>query len=104
MADDRKPSARPTGKRQLTGVSTTSSESYSSKRAVATKDEDEKPGGGPMHFVPEVVEEMKKVIWPTSKQMVNYTLIVFGFLIVMTLLVWGIDILASRGVDLVLNP
>ena len=38
---------------------------------------------------------MNKVIWPTGKQMLNYTLIVFAFLIVLTIFVWGTDALAS---------
>ena len=38
---------------------------------------------------------MKKVIWPTGRQMLNYTLIVFAFLLVLTVFVWGVDALSS---------
>ena len=41
---------------------------------------------------------MNKVIWPTGKQMLNYTLIVFAFLIVLTIFVWGTDALASWAI------
>ena len=95
--------ARPTGKRQLAGVSTTSTSSYEAKNAVAV-DGDDKKGNKVTSFLPEVVEEMKKVIWPTAKQMVNYTIIVFAFLILMTALVAGVDFLAGLGVEKVLTP
>ena len=99
--------ARPVGKRQLSGASTTSSASYKAKRVVNVDDSsvrDDKPGGGPTSFVPEVVSEMGKVVWPTAKQMVQYTIAVFAFLFVLTALVWSIDTVASLGVDAVLNP
>lgn len=99
--------ARPVGKRQLSGASTTSSASYEAKRVVNVDDSsvrDDKPGGGPTSFVPEVVSEMGKVVWPTAKQMVQYTIVVFAFLFVLTALVWGIDTVANLGVDAVLNP
>ena len=47
---------------------------------------------------------MGKVVWPTAKQMVQYTIVVFAFLFVLTSLVWSIDTVASLGVDAVLNP
>jgi len=51
-----------------------------------------------------VVSEIKKVVWPTSKEMVQYTLITFAFLIVLTALVWGVDTLTGLGVEQVLTP
>lgn len=95
--------ARPTGKRQLAGVSTTSTSSYEAKNAIAT-DAEEKQSNKVVSFLPEVVEEMKKVIWPTTKQMVNYTIIVFAFLILMTALVAGVDFVAGLGVEKILTP
>ena len=47
---------------------------------------------------------MRKVVWPTGSQMVNYTLIVFGFLIVLTALVWGVDQGAAWVVERILVP
>lgn len=99
--------ARPTGKRQMTGVgttSTTTSSSYEAKRVAKASPEDEKPGGGVLSFMPEVVSEMRKVIWPTARQMVVYTAVVFAFLIVVTALVSGVDFLAGLGVEKILTP
>ncbi|MDO4631274.1 MAG: preprotein translocase subunit SecE [Corynebacterium sp.] len=98
-----KAGARPTGKRQLAGVSTTSTASYQSKNVVVD-DEDEAPRPNKVvAFLPEVVSEMRKVIWPTAKQMLNYTIIVFAFLILLTALVAGVDFLAGMGVEKVLT-
>ncbi|MCS5478434.1 preprotein translocase subunit SecE [Corynebacterium sp. YIM 101645] len=97
--------ARPTGKRQMAGVgTTTTSSSYEAKRVARTGPEDEKPGGGVASFLPEVVSEMRKVIWPTARQMVVYTLVVFAFLIVVTALVSGVDFVAGLGVEKILTP
>ncbi|MDO5512330.1 preprotein translocase subunit SecE [Corynebacterium sp.] len=96
--------ARPTGKRQLTGAGTTSASSYEAKRVAKPSPEDEKPGGGPANFIPEVVSEMRKVIWPTARQMVIYSLVVFAFLIIVTALVSGVDFLVGLGVEEVLTP
>ncbi|AKK04722.1 preprotein translocase, SecE subunit [Corynebacterium mustelae] len=96
-------SVRPTGKRQLSGASTTSTASYEAKQAKATIEPEEKGPNKVVAFVPEVVSEMKKVIWPTAKQMVNYTIIVFAFLILLTALVAGVDFLAGLGVEKVLT-
>ncbi|GAA1470855.1 preprotein translocase subunit SecE [Corynebacterium felinum] len=96
--------ARPTGKRQLTGASTTSTASYEAKQAAPAGGSEDKSTNKVVAFIPEVVTEMKKVIWPTAKQMVNYTLIVFAFLILLTALVAGVDFLAGLGVEKVLTP
>ncbi|MDT9408132.1 preprotein translocase subunit SecE [Corynebacterium rouxii] len=94
---------RPTGKRQLAGVSTTSTASYEAKKVAPTGGDDERKGNKVVSFVPEVASEMKKVIWPTAQQMMSYTLIVFAFLILVTALVSGIDFLAGLGVEKVLT-
>lgn len=110
MSDNQRPDAgaqRPTGKRQRSGASTTSSADYAKKHGgqVATASpQDEKPGNGVVSFLPEVVTEVKKVVWPTGKEMVQYTLVTFGFLIVLTALVWSVDTLTGLGVEWVLTP
>ncbi|WP_018297806.1 preprotein translocase subunit SecE [Corynebacterium lubricantis] len=96
--------AQPTGKRQLSGANTTSASTYESKKVARTEqDSTEKLGGGLVAFPGEVVSELRKVVWPTGRQMVNYTVIVFAFLIIMTAIVWGVDALATRGVEAVLG-
>ncbi|WP_080793337.1 preprotein translocase subunit SecE [Corynebacterium pacaense] len=111
MSDDQStgPSgaSRPTGKRQLSGVSTTSTAGYEAKVAGstrATNEDDTKFGGGTLSFLPEVVSEIRKVIWPTAKQMVIYTVVVIVFLIILTALVSGVDFLAGLGVEKILTP
>lgn len=95
--------AKPIGKRQMSGASSVTSDSYEEKRASAPVVADkEAPGKGAAAFPGEVVQEMRKVVWPTRQQMLNYTLIVFGFLIVMTALVWGVDKGAAWVVEQIL--
>ncbi|AZA10088.1 preprotein translocase subunit SecE [Corynebacterium pseudopelargi] len=94
--------ARPTGKRQLAGTSTVDASQAEAKK-VAKREHDDRPGGSVVQFLPEVGKEMRKVIWPTTKQMVNYTIIVFAFLILMTALVAGVDFIAGLGVEKVLS-
>ncbi|QGU06393.1 preprotein translocase subunit SecE [Corynebacterium occultum] len=101
---DKDGSLRPAGKRQLAGVSTTSTSSYEAKRLAPEPKDDDSPGGSVTRFLPEVVSEMGKVVWPTARQMVTYTLVVFAFLIVLTALVSGVDFLAGLGVEAVLTP
>ena len=41
---------------------------------------------------------MRKVIWPTGREMVTYSLVVLVFLILMTALVAGVDYVTGLGV------
>ena len=43
-------------------------------------------------FVREVVAELGKVIWPTRKELVTYTVVVIVFVSAMTAIVTGLDI------------
>jgi len=49
-------------------------------------------------FVRESVSELRRVVWPTRKQVVTYTAVVLVFVIFMSLLVSAIDLVAGRGV------
>ena len=49
-------------------------------------------------FLREVVAELRKVIWPTRKQMVTYTIVVIVFVVFMVALVAGLDVLFAKGV------
>ncbi len=53
---------------------------------------------GIRQFLKEVRQELKKVIWPTRKELVTYTVVVLATVIVMTSLVFGLDVLFSRFV------
>lgn len=47
--------------------------------------------------------ELKKVVWPTKKQVINNTLIVIGFSLVAAILIGGIDLILTSIVNLLLN-
>ena len=49
----------------------------------------------------EVVAELKKVVTPTRKQLVNYTLVVLGFILVMMVIVTVLDLVFGKLVGFV---
>ncbi|SDT71386.1 preprotein translocase subunit SecE [Actinoplanes derwentensis] len=81
--------------------------------ALAERSQDETPrtkksrGKGPIGrvggFFREVTSELRKVIWPTRKELLTYTGVVIVFVVIMTTLVAGLDygfgkaILAALG-------
>jgi len=42
-------------------------------------------------FAKESVRETKKVVWPTRKETTQITAVVFGFVLVMAIFLWGTD-------------
>ena len=50
-----------------------------------------------------MVAELKKVTWPTKKEMINYSLVVFGFMIIMTIIIGVFDLGAGKLVDLIVS-
>ena len=42
-------------------------------------------------FIQQVIAELKKVGTPTRKELINYTLVVLGFVVIMMALVWALD-------------
>jgi preprotein translocase subunit SecE len=57
-----------------------------------------------LNFAKESVRETKKVVWPTGKEARQITLIVFAFVAVMALFLWGTDqILQKVLYDLILG-
>ncbi len=58
-----------------------------------------KPGGpakdsrtSPALFVRQVVAELRKVIWPTRKELITYTTVALSFVIVMAVIVSLLDL------------
>lgn len=49
-------------------------------------------------FLTQVVAELKKVIWPTRREMIVYTIVVLVFVIVMTAFISGLDLAFAKGV------
>jgi len=57
-----------------------------------------------LSFAKESVRETKKVVWPTRKEATQITLVVFGFVLVMAIFLWGTDkILEFLMYDVVLG-
>lgn len=47
----------------------------------------------------EMKSELKKVVWPTPKQITNNTTVALVVIIMSAILVWGFDSIASMGVQ-----
>ena len=52
-------------------------------------------------FQRQVVAELRKVIWPTRKELVTYTIVVIVFVTIMAGIVAGLDYIFTRGVLLI---
>ena len=50
------------------------------------------------NFFREVVSELRKVIWPTRKELLTYTSVVIAFVVIMTAIVVGLDYVFAKGV------
>ena len=48
-------------------------------------------------FFKEVKSEMKKVVWPSKKQIINNTLIVFACVAVIGVFIWVLDLIFQFG-------
>ena len=57
----------------------------------------------PRQFVSEVRAEMRKVAWPTRQETINYSIIVFITLIVLTAFIAGLDLLFSKTILWIVN-
>lgn len=51
----------------------------------------------------EMKSELKKVIWPTGKQLTNNTLISLGMMVIAALFTWGFDQIAQLLVKALLT-
>ena len=49
------------------------------------------PGRDFLNFARESVREAKKVVWPTRKEAMQITAVVFGFVLLMAIFLWGTD-------------
>ncbi len=111
---------RPTGKRSRRGVVSDAVEPDSDevtdakppKDGAGTTPKTAKDGKGPKKRVPnpfafiwtyiqQVIAELRKVIWPNRKQMVNYTVVVLVFLAFMVTLIGLVDLGLAKLVMLV---
>ena len=53
---------------------------------------------GPKEYLGEVKGELRKVAWPTKKEVVNSTIIVLIAVVVMTTIIFGFDYASSKFV------
>ncbi|MCQ2437106.1 MAG: preprotein translocase subunit SecE [Clostridia bacterium] len=54
-------------------------------------------------FFLNMAHELKKVTWPTKKEMINYSLVVFAFMIVMMVVIGVFDVAAGKLVDVIIR-
>jgi preprotein translocase subunit SecE len=47
--------------------------------------------------------ELKKVVWPTPRQIVNYTGVALFVMAIAAVVLWGFDTLASGGVSAIIT-
>ncbi|MEL7608658.1 MAG: preprotein translocase subunit SecE [Bacillota bacterium] len=55
------------------------------------------------HYFKEVLGELKKLSWPTKKELLNYTLTVVAFVLLMSAIIGILDLIFSRGLGLLIN-
>ena len=51
-------------------------------------------------FFKEVMGELKKLSWPSKKDLVSYTLTVIAFIAVMAIVIYVLDLAFSEGISL----
>ncbi len=108
---------RPTGKRSRRGAAADDTDAASTAQEAETLEDEAKakkkkakkganePRRNPIsfviHYLGEVIAELRKVIWPNRKQMVTYTAVVLVFLAFMVTLIGLVDLGVARLVMLV---
>lgn len=50
-----------------------------------------------------VKSEIKKVNWPTKKELLNYTVVVLATCTVMTIVIWGLDLVFENVIKLIVS-
>jgi len=67
-----------------------------SVRRGSTPAEGKKKRAGARQFLKEVRQELKKVDWPSRRELVSYTIVVLVTVVVMMSLVFGLDFVFSK--------
>ena len=75
------------------------------KAVTAVKKDDTKPGFFARigKWFREMKSELKKVVWPTKKQLTNNTLVSLGMMVISAIVVWGFDEIAQLLVKALLT-
>lgn len=61
------------------------------ERAKADREAKKSLIGRIVLFIQQVIAELKKVVTPTRKELINYTAVVLAFVVIMMAFVWGLD-------------
>ncbi len=70
---------------------------------IAAKKESRKLFSGIKKSVLDLKSEIKKIVWPTKKTIINNTMIVIGVVVLCSLVVGGLDAVLMALVNLVLR-
>ncbi|GAB17993.1 preprotein translocase SecE subunit [Gordonia effusa NBRC 100432] len=92
---------RPSGKRRRGSSSATAVVDRPAKSKAVATDRNRNPFAALWLFLQQVVAELKKVIWPTRRDTIVYTIVVLVFVVIATALIAGLDIGFARLVLLV---
>lgn len=57
----------------------------------------------PLQFFSEVRSELTKVTYPTRKEVIRLTAIVIGVSLVVSIFLWGLDVIFSELIALLVN-
>ena len=53
---------------------------------------------GPAQYIREVRSELRRVNWPTRREVINYTIVVMATLIILTAFIAGLDYVFGEGI------
>ena len=59
--------------------------------------------GAVCRYFRELKSELKKVVWPTPKQVVKNTLIVLASVLIVGIFIWVFDFLAGKGINALID-
>lgn len=55
------------------------------------------------NYLKGVRSEIKKVNWPTRKELTNYTIVVLSISALMTVVIWGLDLAFQKAISLIVR-
>ena len=73
------------------------------RRQAPSPNAPKEPRTKPRQFVKEVNAELRKVAWPTKQETINYSVIVFFTLIILTAIIAGLDFGFSKAILWIVN-
>ena len=59
--------------------------------------------GAVCRYFRELKSELKKVVWPTPKQVVKNTLIVLASVVIVGIFIWVFDFVAGNGINALID-